>query len=348
MKPAIAVSFSSAGTSLGVGLADRLQQDVPALQEQRVQHLVLGLEVVVDEPVGDARLVGDVRHAAGVEALAREDAHGGVEDQPPLVDRGLLRSRHLRRNLGGPAVRLGPPVGQRGQRAADLGLALEVELGDDERLGVRRVASTTPHGSTIIERPPERMPGACSPIWLAATTNAWPSIARARSRTSQWSRVVANVNAAGTVTISAPLDREDPVELGEADVVTDRQAEVGAARRSARARSRRPAPRARTPCRRARRPRRRTCGSCGSSPSARRRGRRAAIVFAPRSSPRRARVNEPATRSIAELARDRPSPTAGSGRRTARRRRSSAPACRARATSRAARRAPRRRRPPRG
>ena len=66
------------------------------------------------------------------------------------------------------------------------------------------VASTTPHGSTIIERPPERIPGACSPIWLAATTNAWPSIARARSRTSQWSRVVANVNAAGTVTISAP------------------------------------------------------------------------------------------------------------------------------------------------
>ena len=67
------------------------------------------------------------------------------------------------------------------------------------------VASTTPHGSTIIERPPERMPGACSPTWLAATTNAWPSIARARSRISQWSRVVANVNAAGTATISAPL-----------------------------------------------------------------------------------------------------------------------------------------------
>ena len=40
------------------------------------------------------------------------------------------------------------------------------------------VARTTPHGSTIIERPPERMPGACSPTWLAATTNAWPSIAR--------------------------------------------------------------------------------------------------------------------------------------------------------------------------
>ena len=86
MKPAIAISFCSAGTSWRVGLADRVEQDVPALEEQRVQHLVLGLEVVVDEPVGDARLVGDVRHAARVEALAREHAHRGVEDDPPLVD----------------------------------------------------------------------------------------------------------------------------------------------------------------------------------------------------------------------------------------------------------------------
>jgi hypothetical protein len=61
---------------------------VPALEEQRVEHLVLGLEVVVYEPVGDARLVGDVGDAAGVEALAGEHAHGGVEDQAPLVDGG--------------------------------------------------------------------------------------------------------------------------------------------------------------------------------------------------------------------------------------------------------------------
>ena len=71
-------------------------------------------------------------------------------------------------------------------------------------------ASTIPHGSTIIERPPERsaaaraLAGACSPIWLAATTNAWFSIARARRRTSQWSRVVGTVKAAGTVRIRAP------------------------------------------------------------------------------------------------------------------------------------------------
>ena len=68
-----------------------LEHHVPALEEQRVEHLVLGAEVVVDEPVGDARLVGDVRHAAGVEALAGEHAHGRVEDQ-----RGASRPPALR------------------------------------------------------------------------------------------------------------------------------------------------------------------------------------------------------------------------------------------------------------
>ena len=166
------------------------------------------------------------------------------------------------------------------------------------------------------------MPGACSPTWLAATTNAWPSIARARSRTSQWSRVVANVNAAGTVITLRALDREDPVQLGEADVVTDGQPELDAVGGLGDARSRRPAPRARTPCRRGRRPRRRTCGSCGSSAFSSPSGPtwsdvlRAALVAglrARRTSRRRGRCR----------ARGRcASPTAGSGRRTARRRRS--------------------------
>ena len=66
---------------------------LPALEEERVEHLVLGLEVVIDEAVGDARLVGDVGHAAGVEALAREHAHGRVEDDPALVDGGGLHAR---------------------------------------------------------------------------------------------------------------------------------------------------------------------------------------------------------------------------------------------------------------
>ena len=89
-------------------------------------------------------------------------------------------------------------------------------------------ASTSPHGSTIIERPPVRMPGAGSPTWLAAITKHWFSIARARSSTSQWSRVVVSVNAAGTVSTVAPRDREDARQLGEAQVVADRQAEAAA------------------------------------------------------------------------------------------------------------------------
>ena len=53
-----------------------------------VQHLVLGPEVVVDEPVGNAGLAGDVGNAAVVKALAGEDADRGVEDDATLV-RGL-------------------------------------------------------------------------------------------------------------------------------------------------------------------------------------------------------------------------------------------------------------------
>ena len=100
MKPAIACSFSRAGTSVASVSTDRLEQDLPALEEQRVQHLVLGLEVVVDEPVGHARLVGDVRHAARVEPLAREHAHRGVEDDPPLVDGAAWCAIYARTSLG--------------------------------------------------------------------------------------------------------------------------------------------------------------------------------------------------------------------------------------------------------
>ena len=89
MNDAIACSFARGGSLLGVDLADRLQHHVPALQEERVEDLVLGGEVVVDEPVRDARLVGDVRDAAGVEALVGEHPHGGVEDHAPLVGAAL-------------------------------------------------------------------------------------------------------------------------------------------------------------------------------------------------------------------------------------------------------------------
>ena len=59
---------------------DRPDHRAPHLAEDSFEDGVLRLEVVVDEPVGDACLLGDVAHTAGVVALLREGAHGCVED----------------------------------------------------------------------------------------------------------------------------------------------------------------------------------------------------------------------------------------------------------------------------
>ena len=50
-------------------------------------------------------------------------------------------------------------------------------------------------------------------------------MARARSSTSQWSLPVRSVNADGTARTRAPRRAERPVQLGEAQVVADREAE---------------------------------------------------------------------------------------------------------------------------
>ena len=65
--------------------ADPLEEDVPVLVEDSLEHGVLRVEVVVEEPVRDAGLLGDVADPARVESLAREHANGGVEDLTPLV-----------------------------------------------------------------------------------------------------------------------------------------------------------------------------------------------------------------------------------------------------------------------
>src|SRR3954447_5455804 len=178
---------------LAVGLADRVQQDVPALEEDGVEHLVLGAEVVVDQAVRDARLVGDVGYAAAVEALSREDPDRGVEDDPALVRSG----GHQPSSSGRAWRRAGSRSRTSASRSMSRSAITWVSLSG-------ATARTSPHGSMIMLRPPDRLPGGCSPIWLGAMTKAWFSIARARSRTSQWSRVVASVNAAGTVRICAP------------------------------------------------------------------------------------------------------------------------------------------------
>ena len=64
---------------------DRGEELAPGLAEDGLEQLVLGREVVVQEPVGDSGLLGDVPDPASVEALAREDAHSGLQNEAPLL-----------------------------------------------------------------------------------------------------------------------------------------------------------------------------------------------------------------------------------------------------------------------
>src|SRR5215510_5718490 len=72
-------------------LAQRAHEARHLLAEQRDQDLVLGLEVEIDGAAGDARLARDVRDTRVVEAVAREHAHGRVDDLLGLV--GIAHSR---------------------------------------------------------------------------------------------------------------------------------------------------------------------------------------------------------------------------------------------------------------
>ena len=94
MKPATACSLSrTSRCGARVDLRDCVEHDLPALEEERVEDLLLGVEVVIDEPVGDPGLVSDVRHAAVMEAATREHAHARVEYQPALVDSAVRLGR---------------------------------------------------------------------------------------------------------------------------------------------------------------------------------------------------------------------------------------------------------------
>ena len=106
------VQLLSRADRLPVDLLDRGEQQRPALGEQLVEDLVLGVEVVVDEPIGDPGLVGDVRDPAGVKALAREHVDRRVEDLAALVDRGGLSSMsaHHRAYLARTIRRAPPPA----------------------------------------------------------------------------------------------------------------------------------------------------------------------------------------------------------------------------------------------
>ena len=87
MKPATAASFSRWGPPARSASSIAASSSDQRSRKSSVEDLVLGAEVVVEEPVGDPRLVGDVRDTDSVEALAGEDPDRGVEDLPAPVDR---------------------------------------------------------------------------------------------------------------------------------------------------------------------------------------------------------------------------------------------------------------------
>jgi hypothetical protein len=89
----------------------------------------------------------------------------------------------------------------------------------------RALAITSPQGATTVERPQVRRPSSCVPPWAGARMKAPVSMARARSRVSQWASPVGTVKAAGTAIMAAPGPGQRPVQLREADIVADGQAQ---------------------------------------------------------------------------------------------------------------------------
>jgi len=61
------------------------EQPLDPMLEERDEQVVLGLEVEVDGAVGDAGRFGHLADTRQIKSLAREDAHGGVEDALALV-----------------------------------------------------------------------------------------------------------------------------------------------------------------------------------------------------------------------------------------------------------------------
>ena len=156
MKPATASSFARGEAPLAIGLLDRRQEQRPALAEELVQHLVLRLEVVVDEPVGDARLVGDVGDPGRVEALAGEDADRRVEDLAALVDGGAEALEAIRRAPSSAAARRtrrGRRLASEGRDSRTRSWAARSRSAATMHSPSGAVARTTPQGSTIAERP---------------------------------------------------------------------------------------------------------------------------------------------------------------------------------------------------
>ena len=227
MKPATASSFV-ARRQLGaaVGLLDRRQQQRPALAEQLVQDLVLRLEVVVDEPVGDPRLVGDVGDPGRVEALAGEDADRRVEDLAALVDRRAPSSWPSGVRLHAAAARRRPRGGGWRARAATRGRAPAPPGRGRRRRSTRSSGGDGEHHAPGVDdrRAPE---GAEVRRRLADLVGGEDEgLVLDRPRPQQHLPVVAaggQGEGRGDGDQAGAAHGEDPVELGEAEVVADAQ-----------------------------------------------------------------------------------------------------------------------------
>ena len=85
-EPAQLLAQRHAGELDPLRVRDELR---PRLAEDRLEHLVLRAEVVIEQAVGNARLLGDVADARLVEALARKDAHCGLQQLGTAICRPL-------------------------------------------------------------------------------------------------------------------------------------------------------------------------------------------------------------------------------------------------------------------
>ena len=186
---------------------------------------------MVDEPVGDAGLVGDVRHAAGVEALAGEHAHRRVEDLPALVRlrAGAGRSSRGRSALTprcscGPAVGLRAAVGERRAAVARISCwRSRSSSASDVALAVGRLRQ---HDAPRVHdhRAPARV--LAGGVGADLVGGDHEGLVLDRPRPQQHLPVVAGgrEREGGRDGDHARAPHgEDPVQLGEAQVVADRQ-----------------------------------------------------------------------------------------------------------------------------
>ena len=193
MKAATAASFSRGVSPPRSASSIARQQQRPALDEELVEDLVLGVEVVVDEPVGDARPRRRCRRRG-----SRGSPGGRRRGSPRRGSCGACRPAAL--SPSGARLRRAAarrrPAGRRlasdGQRLADPSWACEVEVGGDEALAVggdgeqprprgRRSPSGRRSRSAAAPRRPGsgrgRRPGSRSPAPAAAPPSGrgrWP------------------------------------------------------------------------------------------------------------------------------------------------------------------------------